>query len=99
MCNYYGGVGDDPLAEIRGMVWPGWFDDALCVEYPGVSFFIERGGDDAPAKAVCARCTVRAECLKYALAVGLDAGVWGGTAPWERRMIRQWRTRRRPRRK
>jgi WhiB family redox-sensing transcriptional regulator len=82
-----------PLAEIRAMVWPSWYDDALCVEYPDVQFFIERGGDDAPAKAICARCAVRAECLAYAIAVqppfGLDKGIWGGTAPWERRLLRQ----------
>ena len=39
-----------------------WAADALCVEYPEVEFFPERGQDSRPAKAVCARCLVRFEC-------------------------------------
>ena len=45
------------------------------------------------AKAVCISCSVRDECLEWALATGQDAGVWGGTSEEERRSIR--RTRRR----
>src|SRR5205814_1900541 len=32
----------------------------------------------AQAKAVCARCPVRIDCLSYALETGQDAGVRGG---------------------
>jgi WhiB family transcriptional regulator, redox-sensing transcriptional regulator len=42
----------------------------------------------AEAKAVCARCPVRACCLSYALETGQDAGVWGGASAEERRKIR-----------
>ena len=42
----------------------------------------------ARAKAVCERCTVRIDCLSYALSTGQDAGVWGGTTEEERREIR-----------
>jgi WhiB family redox-sensing transcriptional regulator len=45
------------------------------------------------AKAVCVRCTVRDECLEWALATGQDAGVWGGTSEEERRSIRRARRR------
>jgi len=45
----------------------------------------------AEAKAVCAYCPVRADCLGYALATGQDAGVWGGTTEDERRQIRSAR--------
>lgn len=39
------------------------------------------------AKAVCARCQVRGECLAYALATRQKDGVWGGTTEDERRTM------------
>lgn len=41
----------------------------------------------AEAKAVCARCPVRVECLRYAVEGGLDHGIFGGTTPTERRQL------------
>jgi WhiB family redox-sensing transcriptional regulator len=41
------------------------------------------------AKAVCATCPVRPECLEWALATGQDSGVWGGTSEEERRALRR----------
>ncbi len=43
------------------------------------------------AKSVCFLCSVRAECLEWALATGQDAGVWGGTSEEERRTLRRAR--------
>ena len=43
----------------------------------------------ARAKAVCASCPVRAECLGYALDNGLDHGIFGGTTESERRTLRR----------
>jgi len=43
----------------------------------------------AGAKAVCARCPVRRDCLRYALAAGSVQGVWGGMSEEERRLLRQ----------
>jgi WhiB family transcriptional regulator, redox-sensing transcriptional regulator len=37
------------------------------------------------AKAVCARCPVRLECLRFALETRETNGIWGGTTPEERR--------------
>lgn len=54
---------------------------------------------EAIARALCRDCPVKAECLILALRTearsGVEShGIWGGTAPWERkRMIR--RTKRR----
>lgn len=45
----------------------------------------------AEAKAVCARCPVRVDCLSYALDTGQDAGVWGGASAEERQEIRSAR--------
>ena len=43
----------------------------------------------ARAKTVCARCPVRAECLDYAVANGLDHGIFGGATESERRTLRR----------
>ncbi|HBX77752.1 MAG TPA: WhiB family transcriptional regulator [Acidimicrobiaceae bacterium] len=37
------------------------------------------------AKAICAECSVTAECLEYALAIREPHGVWGGLSESERR--------------
>ncbi len=36
-----------------------WRLDALCIEYPDVSFFPEKGEPNEPARDVCSRCLVR----------------------------------------
>lgn len=43
--------------------------------------------DELDAKALCAACPVRTECLEY----GLDepTGIWGGRTARERRLIRK----------
>lgn len=47
----------------------------------------ERKEREELAKAVCAGCAVRAECLAWALSVREPHGVWGGTSESERRML------------
>lgn len=47
----------------------------------------ERLEREAEAKAVCTRCTVRKECLSYALDAGERYGIWGGLNPQERRAL------------
>ena len=50
------------------------------------------------AKAVCARCPVRVECLDFALLTNQEAGVWGGATEDERRRLRRsWLAQRRRR--
>jgi WhiB family redox-sensing transcriptional regulator len=39
------------------------------------------------AKAVCAGCQVRSECLDFALRTRATEGVWGGTSPEERELL------------
>jgi WhiB family redox-sensing transcriptional regulator len=41
------------------------------------------------AKRICASCPVRANCLVSALRTGESAGIWGGTTPEERRILRR----------
>ena len=48
------------------------------------------------AKAICKECTVRAECLEYALVNNQESGIWGGTSEDERRALRKsWLSRNR----
>lgn len=70
-----------------------WRDDAECrVEDP--EMFFPTGSETAAqdrirqAKAVCARCPVTAECLTWALEMGLDNGVFGGFSADDRRALR-----------
>lgn len=63
--------------------------DALCVQTDPEAFFPEKGGRVEPAKRVCARCPVRAECLEYALAHDERFGVWGGQSAAARARMRR----------
>lgn len=67
-----------------------WWHSAACRdEDPELFFPVSNMGPGAQqtarAKAVCARCPVRAECLSYALENGLDHGIFGGLTEHERR--------------
>ena len=46
-------------------------------------------GQTLEAKGVCRQCEVRQQCLTWALAEGLDDGVWGGLDGDERRALRR----------
>lgn len=48
----------------------------------------EDGPGSAEARAGCARCPVRDECLALALRLGADAGIWGGLSSAQRREVR-----------
>ena len=74
----------------------GWRAEALCRDTDPELFFpvgttgtaltqIER------AKQVCGECTVRVDCLDFALSTNQDSGVWGGLSEEERRVIRRQR--------
>jgi WhiB family redox-sensing transcriptional regulator len=67
-----------------------WWHSAACRdEDPELFFPVSNMGpgaaQTAKAKAVCARCPVREQCLRYALDNGLDHGVFGGFTEDERR--------------
>jgi WhiB family transcriptional regulator, redox-sensing transcriptional regulator len=47
----------------------------------------------ARAKTICAGCTVRTECLEFALAHEQVYGIWGGTTPEDRQRDRRRRRR------
>jgi WhiB family redox-sensing transcriptional regulator len=47
----------------------------------------ERVSREGRAKALCARCPVRVECLDYALRTREPHGIWGGMNEMERRLL------------
>ena len=75
-----------------------WRDQAACATRETALFFpvghtqkarrLERS-----AKAVCAVCPVRSECLEFALLTLQNDGVWGGLSEDERRAVRRSRRR------
>lgn len=74
---------------------PAFAADALCKEYPDVDFFPERGESNEPAKAVCGRCLVQAECLAFAIDERIEHGIWAGTSARQRRTMQRPTTDRR----
>jgi WhiB family redox-sensing transcriptional regulator len=73
-----------------------WRSKAICKDTdPDLFFPVGTTGHAlvqiARAKEVCGECPVRANCLDYALETNQDAGIWGGLAEEERRMIRRER--------
>lgn len=75
---------------------PDWMLAAACRGLDPELFFPPRGAPTDHAKAVCARCTVTAECLEYSLDGGEHHGIWGGKSERERRSIRRVRVRPKP---
>jgi len=62
---------------------PAWRQHAACVGHNTEHFFPSgstgsASEDIAQAKAVCAGCKVRQQCLDYALDTGQQDGIWGG---------------------
>jgi len=71
-----------------------WWSLAACQSAdPELFFPISQTGPASAqirrAKAVCARCVVQDECLRYALAADPLQGVWGGMSEDERRLVRR----------
>lgn len=47
----------------------------------------EKENRERRAKAICASCLVRKECLGYAIAIKELHGIWGGTNEVERKVL------------
>ena len=67
---------------------PAWQQQAACHGMTAL-FFPTRGEDARPARAICAGCPVRTECLDFAIDGGDHHGVFGGTSERERRSLRR----------
>jgi WhiB family redox-sensing transcriptional regulator len=77
---------------------PDWRDSAACAHEDLNLFFpvstvgaVARQQVEA-AKAVCAGCPVRQDCLEWSLDVGPEFGIFGGCTEQERRRLRNERS-------
>lgn len=70
---------------------PAWQADAACRGVDTEVFFPRKGGGGREARAICAVCPVREQCLELALEDSTTAGIFGGTGERERRRIRAGR--------
>jgi len=64
-------------------------DLGLCTQVDPAVWFPIKGGSPRPAKAICARCDILANCLQDALDDPSLEGVWGGTTEREREHLRR----------
>ena len=73
----------------------GWQWRAACRGEDSALFFApnhpepkeERAKREREAKAICAVCPVRIECLEYAVRIREPHGIWGGLNELERRRL------------
>lgn len=67
---------------------PAWQEFAACRGAPSEIFFPEKGQAHVvrEAKSICSKCTVRAECLAFALSMP-GPGIFGGLTARERGRI------------
>lgn len=78
------------LPQLRDWGNGEWRAKATCANSDTEKFFPHRDGVDAAmivaqAQLCCAVCTVRKECLEFALTNKLKYGIWGGVTPRNRR--------------
>src|SRR5579872_582424 len=64
-----------------------WMSRGRCKDLEPAVFFPSDWVGVQVAQRICAECTVRSECLEYALVNRVDHGVWGGASERERRRI------------
>ncbi len=80
------------LALISGDLEPGhWRFEAACADSDDRLFFPSRGSSTKVARAICAHCPVRLDCLDHAIKNKENAGIWGGMSVRERRIEAQKR--------
>lgn len=89
---HYAGDAESRFDDLMPVPVPAeWTKQSEClkygVEYTDHHFWPDPWGNIHPkAAAICAVCPVKAEC--YEAGVDETEGVWGGTTPKERRVIR-----------
>ncbi len=64
-----------------------WMARGNCRYEPPSTFFPSDGVGVEAAKRLCETCSVKEQCLEYALENRIDHGVWGGTSERQRRRI------------
>ena len=66
-----------------------WMGDARCTDTDPELWFPELDSlwRVREAKNICEKCSVKKECLEYALVNGFKEGIWGGLSPTERNRV------------
>jgi WhiB family redox-sensing transcriptional regulator len=82
------GVNMELLYDLEYEVWR---DAAACAKASDVDFFAppENLAESNRARALCASCPVRDECLAFAIDSNQTEGIWGGMTPQERSKLRR----------
>jgi len=70
-----------------------WMLQGSCRGANTREFFPSNGVGVEAAQKVCRACSVKDECLEYALQNHIEQGVWGGASERERRRILRQRRR------
>lgn len=63
-------------------------NNAQCATADTELFYLDKGGQPELAERICAHCTVRSECLDYALRHNERHGMWGGMSENARAKLR-----------
>ena len=82
------------MSSLEQQVRGDWQAMAACAGDQGVAFYPPvsaerrkaRANRERRAKAVCATCSVRSQCLAHAIARDERYGIWGGMTDKERRL-------------
>ncbi len=64
-----------------------WMLESACSGEGSDIFFPENGAGVNKAREYCVKCSVRRECLEYALLNRIEEGVWGGASQRQRANI------------
>lgn len=64
-----------------------WQQRARCRGLDPDQFFVRGAARSRPVLRICERCPVRQQCLEYAVANGVEFGIWGGTTERQRRAL------------
>ena len=72
---------------------PHWMRKAACRGQGFDAWFTtdDVGEEAEVARRICAGCSVRSECLDYALDCSIRHGLWGGLSPRERSALKRRR--------
>lgn len=82
------GRGSWPKTTVSSLPSPGTLG-GLCSQYPPEMFHPDQGGRAAAAEAkkVCLQCSIRVQCLAWALDIGDAHAILGGTTADERKAL------------
>lgn len=81
-----------PIPTIRPAQDSDWRDRGACLGSDPEKFFPEKGSPSKEAKRTCnEKCTVREQCLEYALQNDERFGIWGGLSTLQRMKLLQER--------